>query len=228
MAEGVPGLGMEGAVTPRLATDADMPAMLDVFMRAFADDPHTQLQIAWRSADVVREGMRWALAGWLAAPDSTLLVVEEAGTGAVVGWACWAEVSPAIVQDQAPSAAGPVAASPIEALERLTGDEIRRCQQDVLARFGAVDVLVSIVVDPAHQGRGVGSALIGWGTAQADRWDRACWVHASEVGSLAFARHGFVPDRDLAIDLAPYAPPGNRRAWGTVRFVSMIRPAKVS
>ncbi|HWK79716.1 MAG TPA: GNAT family N-acetyltransferase [Thermomicrobiales bacterium] len=214
-----------GAPRIRPATGGDVPAMLDVFAGAFANDPHTRLQIAWQGADAMRRGMDAAMRSWLAAPAAHLLVAEDAASLAVLGWACWAEVAPEREAGPVPGdeQAPAVSTSPIEALQRLTGDDIRQCQRDVLARYGAVDVLVAIAVDPAHQSRGVGSLLIRWGTQRADARDRVCWVHASEAGSRAFARHGFDPHRDLTIELAPFAPPGDDRTWGTVRFRSMTR-----
>ncbi|MGN6485823.1 MAG: GNAT family N-acetyltransferase [Thermomicrobiales bacterium] len=214
-----------GAPRIRPVTAGDVPAMLDIFTRAFAGDPHTRLQIAWRGADTMRQGMDAAMRSWLASPVSHLLVVEESASLVVLGWACWAEVAPEPevdpVPDDAPVPA--VSTSPFEALQRLTGDDIRQCQRDVLARYGAVDVLVAIAVDPAHQSRGVGSRLIRWGTQRADARGLVCWVHASEAGSRAFARYGFEPHRDLTIELVPFAPPGDDRTWGTVRFRSMTR-----
>ena len=48
--------------------------------------------------------------------------------------------------------------------------------------------LVAIAVDPIYQVRGVGSALIRYGTGIADQEGVYCWVHASEAGWSVFEK----------------------------------------
>lgn len=205
----------------RAAEENDIPVMLAIFERAFAEDDHTQLKIAWRGDAAMRDGMASALEGWRVSPVATLLVAEDA-SAEVVGWACWSTAGQDIPRE-AIAREVPTAIAPVDELERITIQDIERCRRDILMEYGAVDVLVSIAVDPAAQGRGAGGSLIGWGLQRADAIGRVCWVHASEVGARAFARHGFVVDRDLVIDLSRYAPPRATRSWGTARFCSMTR-----
>ncbi|MGI8405659.1 MAG: GNAT family N-acetyltransferase [Thermomicrobiales bacterium] len=210
--------------TLRIATDCDVPRMLDVFDQAFADDPHTQLQIAWRGPESMRDGMDAALRSWLAAPYTTLMVAEDAGTDAIAGWACWARK--AGTTDHEPIAQAlenDVALSLVDELEQLTSGELRRCQRDVIQPGSVFHVLVAIVVRPQYQGVGVGRALVRWGTDRADAEGLACWVHASEAGSRLFMSVGFRVHRDLTVPLDQYAPPGDRTDWGSVTFKSMVR-----
>src|SRR5690349_13951245 len=138
----------------RTATASDVPLLAAIFQRAFADDEHTQLKVAWRGAEAMQDGMAAALKGWLASPVATLLVAED-DAAQIVGWACWSTIGPEGVRDD-PTGKVPDATSPVEELERLTRQDILGCQQEALMAYGTVDVLVSIVVDPKAQGRGVG------------------------------------------------------------------------
>jgi ribosomal protein S18 acetylase RimI-like enzyme len=66
--------------------------------------------------------------------------------------------------------------------------------------------LFALGVDPAHQGRGVGSALLGAGLARCDEQGAAAYLEASTPESARlYERHGFRSKGELLI--APDAPP---------------------
>jgi GNAT superfamily N-acetyltransferase len=69
-------------------------------------------------------------------------------------------------------------------------------------------VLTGLTVDPAHQGRGIGSALLAWGAGLADRAGTYMWVHSSEAGYRAYAKAGFKVEGTLDVDLDEWAPAG--------------------
>ncbi|KAI0484942.1 hypothetical protein GGR56DRAFT_669447 [Xylariaceae sp. FL0804] len=148
------------------------------------------------------------------------------------------------------------AAARVAALERMTSEHLAAFQARVMpegTRLGAGSggaaarrpvglgteclYVGGLCVDPPHGGRGVGSALLRWGTARADRAGVFCWVHSSEAGWPTFARHGFeVVDR-LTVDLDEWAAPRRRRrsseggevaeekraVWGEYTFRYMVR-----
>lgn len=86
--------------------------------------------------------------------------------------------------------------------------------------------IVGIAVSPSHQGLGVGTALIQWGTKKADRDGVTCWVHSSDGGWRAFEKNGFKEDRRLELDLDEYADQprkGEDGKWGKYIFRYMQR-----
>ncbi|KAI1254469.1 hypothetical protein MGN70_003873 [Eutypa lata] len=88
-------------------------------------------------------------------------------------------------------------------LERTTSGHLAAFQGRIMSVGGTTKCLyvIATTVDPAYQGQGVGSLLLRWGTAQADRAGVFCWVHASEAGSRVFGRHGFEELERLVVRL---------------------------
>lgn len=71
--------------------------------------------------------------------------------------------------------------------------------------------IMSIVVGPKHQGKGVGSALVRYGTGRAHDaskeldTDVFCWVHSSEAGARLFEKEGSKRVGRLEVDLDEFA-----------------------
>ncbi|MDI1491115.1 MAG: hypothetical protein OHK93_002321 [Ramalina farinacea] len=89
-------------------------------------------------------------------------------------------------------------------------------------------LLNTLVVSPTHEHRGVGSALVRWAAATADRQDIPSWLQSSPVAAAVYGgAGGFRGVRDLDVDLSEYAPGGKgaMRGWGGYRFRYMLRDA---
>ena len=71
--------------------------------------------------------------------------------------------------------------------------------------------ICSLCVQPNMQGRGIGSALLEWGTRIADVEQLSAWVHSSEDGSKAFANQGFREVGRLELLLSRYTQDENLR-----------------
>ncbi|EOA84716.1 hypothetical protein ACJQWK_06718 [Exserohilum turcicum] len=81
-------------------------------------------------------------------------------------------------------------------------------------------VLDTLVTLDQHQRRGAGSMLVRWGCEKADEAGVEAFLEASPMGAPVYARHGFVPVKEVELDL---------RRWGgkeKLDFILMIRPAK--
>jgi len=76
--------------------------------------------------------------------------------------------------------------------------------------------VIGLSVAPKFQGTGVGSALLKWGTDEADKAGVFAWVHSSEMGSNAYRKAGFEVIGTLDIDLDEWAvaPPDEEPAEG--------------
>ena len=114
-------------------------------------------------------------------------------------------------------------------LNALESEDMQRWMQILMPDGCRCIFVVGLYVAPAFQGRGVGSALLSWGTEVADRFGVYVWVHSSEAGWRAFSKHGFEVVGMLEVDLdewAPKSPPaeeGEDANWGMYTFRYMKR-----
>ncbi|KAG9240296.1 putative GNAT family acetyltransferase [Calycina marina] len=77
--------------------------------------------------------------------------------------------------------------------------------------------IVGLTVDPQHQRRGVGKALLKYGTNIADSLGLMVWVHSSQGALPAYASAGFKPFAKLEVVLDEFAagPPPEGGLWGS-------------
>lgn len=86
--------------------------------------------------------------------------------------------------------------------------------------------VVGLTVSPKFQGRGVGSALLKWGTSICEAHGVFAWVHSSMGAWQMYQKSGFEVVRTLDVDLdayAPCSPPGEGEGakWGIYTFYYM-------
>lgn len=202
--------------------------------------------------------MKGAFEYWLTLPKERceLIKAVDDETGQILGLVCWGyrlgQPKPQHQQTQLETEDGKTTTS--NAAEASSEDEVAKAEareQDALARleaFTSADLdrfmkkvmpegtramyIITISVRPDQHGRGVGSALIQYGTDRADAEGVICWVHASEAGSGMFGGRGFEVDQELEIDLDDWAgqmgvkPPAGKNTWGKYTFRYMIRQPK--
>ncbi|KAF3010853.1 hypothetical protein E8E13_009035 [Curvularia kusanoi] len=80
-------------------------------------------------------------------------------------------------------------------------------------------VLDTLVTLPQHERRGAGSMLVSWGTQKADEAGVEAYLEASPMGAPMYAKHGFEPQKKVALDLIKY---GGKEV---LEFILMKRPA---
>ena len=119
--------------------------------------------------------------------------------------------------------------TPIQVLESITDQDMDRWMKILMPEGTRCMILVMIAVSPKYQSRGVGSALIRWGTSRADADGVFCWVHASDAGHKMFAKQGFKELGKLQVDLDEYASgpceeEGTNGKWGKYIFRYLKRP----
>ncbi|KIJ53690.1 hypothetical protein M422DRAFT_25504 [Sphaerobolus stellatus SS14] len=120
---------------------------------------------------------------------------------------------------------------PAKRLAKLTSDDMTRMMEKLMPEGTKCMFIVSLTVSPVWQSRGVGSALLRWGTENADKAGVFCWVHSSDSAWRTYARGGFEVIAKLDIDLDEYAtspPPskeleGSEGKWGHYVFKWMKR-----
>lgn len=227
------------------ATNADIPDLCKIFIDAFQDDNDTTLKYL-HEADPYKakyEMMKGALEHWMSRPGkcTVMKAVAPGGAGAV-GWMCWGyngyeeaakksdeaqtkAITPVDDQER-PKEVEMAADNTPENIKRLKAveDTENEYWDEILRPERKCMYIVSIAISPIYQQRGIASALIQWGTAQADRDGVACWVHSSDTGWRAFEKNGFKEERRLELELDDYAgglreiPHQGSERWGKYVF----------
>ncbi|KAK3360653.1 putative GNAT family acetyltransferase [Lasiosphaeria hispida] len=118
---------------------------------------------------------------------------------------------------------------PIARLERYTSRDLKEWMGTIMPEGVSCLFVIGLSVSPDFQRRGVGSALLKWGTDIADAHDGAfAWVHSSAGAWRAYEKAGFRTVRTLDVDLDEYAPvpaPADRYEggkWGRYVFRYMV------
>lgn len=69
--------------------------------------------------------------------------------------------------------------------------------------------LVILAVHPKHQRKGVGAALLRWGTERADALGIDCFLEATPEGYRSYERAGFRIGRERTFDMRPFGEQGD-------------------
>lgn len=114
-------------------------------------------------------------------------------------------------------------ADPITRLQARTGADLEAWMEEVMSEGTRCLFVIGLSVSPKYQGRGVGSALLRWGTDICDDQGAFAWVHSSEPAWPMYEKCGFRTVRSLDIDLDEYAPApppneGPNAKWGHYVF----------
>lgn len=227
----------------------DVATLAEIGHEAFLADTHTQMKAQGKgdprahakdSGEHIRQ--------WIEMSDGlTTLKATEDATGEIMGFICWGfrnysnpeptklsldslakenRIAVQVLSDKEQDIA-----DPIDCLQAITGNDMQRWQAKIEPHGTKCMYVMGISVRPKFQSRGVGSALIGWGTKKADEDGVFCWVHASDGGHRAFAKAGFQVIDSLEIDLDAFAV-GRREngdKWGTYTLRMMVRlPQRVT
>ena len=120
--------------------------------------------------------------------------------------------------------------SPRRRLEEYTSSNLQSWMLTLMPPGSLCMYIASICVHPEHQGKGIGSALLKYGTDRADKEKLYCWVQSSEAGSNLFEQDGFEEVGRLEIDLDEWScgeveVPVGEESWGVYVLRYMRREA---
>lgn len=196
----------------RPAAEADADAAARVLTGAFADDPHiTGLLPEDRRQERMEQMFRFETLSNLRTGGHVYLAVDTADAGGVpLGAAFWGAPGHEVSRREQLTEA--------VAMRRIYGrrfKDVKRTYREV-ARYRPKAphwYLKVIGTAPEARGRGVGSALIRHGLAQADHAGVGVYLESSTPENVPiYARYGFVETSEIP-------------AYGTAPMIGMWRPA---
>ncbi|KAK3322858.1 acyl-CoA N-acyltransferase [Apodospora peruviana] len=245
----------------------DIPILAAISEAALEKDSQTEMKShGGKEAFSMKEYSLSSLPGLLRKPKARVIKAVDTNTGVIMGHCIWGfrgmhppdfpaddddddtpnptsssadvndpqftENSNAGEPDEAKDDGGPIAR-----LERFTDADFKEWMDSVMPEGAACLYIIGLYVLPAFQRRGVGSALLKWGTdlvdaAAADK-NAFAWVHSSAGAWKAYEKAGFEVVRTLDVDLDEYAPvpaPEDRYEggkWGRYVFRYMIYRSKL-
>ncbi|KAJ7321119.1 acyl-CoA N-acyltransferase [Mycena albidolilacea] len=220
------------------AVKEDIPRFSEIFTAAFTTDSHTlvKAQADGLPMGTVEMSQEW----WrdlFDLPEKAAIikaVEDESGkTLGACGWGKWNfdGSKPALAEGEAdPRAEGswteplPADHKPIDVLKKIGSDSMNEWVMK-LNQYGKKNMYIfGISVDPVEQGKGIGSALLKFGTDLCDEHQCYAWVHASMAGYPVFRKAGFKEIGKLELNLDDYADgvkwvkDGEEQDWGTYTF----------
>ncbi|OKL59616.1 hypothetical protein UA08_05446 [Talaromyces atroroseus] len=221
---------------------------------SFLTDRHTQMKGLGKNPYKLENSMAAAVARQALSPSIVVLKAVDNETGEIAGWVSWifrgftveetVEIRDAvpyvdttlksleqsndkpIPKGQIRKDRDAVEDDPIKELEKLTDEDLKSWMSKLMADDTRCMYISSLCVAPKWQSKGVGSALLRWGTKTADTAGVFIWVHSSENAWHLYAKYGFKVIGTLDVDLDQYAPapaPDNGGKWGHYVFWYMRR-----
>ncbi|CAF9937254.1 MAG: hypothetical protein ALECFALPRED_007154 [Alectoria fallacina] len=198
------------------ASEDDIPSLIRVHMTAFAYDNSARLM--FKDKDEYETALLDMLKAQLSNPKIAVIKAISKDTGNVLGW----QASRFLGEDDDLGAVAGVEEVEDETKDRkentptlrsvIRKDSVR-VQQDWMANREYIH-FTTLVVDPAAQGHGVGTALVRWVTDNADEHGIYCWLQSSQAAHGIYLKAGFKDVGSFEVDLREFAPGGKRGGWG--------------
>ncbi|KAJ7844200.1 acyl-CoA N-acyltransferase [Mycena leptocephala] len=220
------------------AVKEDIPRFSEISTAAFTTDSHTLVKAqadGLPMGTVEMDNEHWT--GLIDLPEKcTIIKAVDDESGKILGmcgWGKWnfdgSKPAPAEgeedprTEEYRPKPL-PADHKPIDVLKKIGSDSMNEWQMKLNPMGGKNMYIFGISVDPAEQGKGVGSALLKFGTDMCDEHQCYAWVHASMAGYPVFYKAGFREIGRLEVNLDDYADgvkwikDGKEQDWGMYTF----------
>ncbi|KAL3952246.1 hypothetical protein ACCO45_013963 [Purpureocillium lilacinum] len=231
----------------------DVPAVAQLCGDAFETDRQTEMKGLGKEPFDMKKYTLESLPGLLKNPRIVVLKVVDDESGDVMGYCTWGfrgfprttcpssravrsrqptlpprrraaiTTTRSLCKKDEPKPEPEPETDPIKRLEALTNADMNAWMDEVMPEGTRCIFVVGLSVSPKYQGRGVGSALLSWGTNFCDEKGVFAWVHSSEPAWKMYEKSGFRVIRSLDVDLDEYAPmpppnEGPDAKWGHYVF----------
>ena len=199
------------------ASEDDLPSLIRIHMAGFKHDNPSRLM--FEKNDQNEAMLLERLKARLSDPKVTVIKAVSKDTGNILGWQSCRFLDKG---DDLESKVTPIAGFEDAKREKtdvvrtlrsvLKGDAIR-VQKDWMADKKYVH-FNTLVVDPAAQGHGIGTALVRWVTDKADEQGIYCWLQSSRAAHSLYLKAGYRDVHSFKLDLSEFAPGGKEGGWG--------------
>lgn len=201
------------------ASEDDIPSLIRVHMAAFSNDNAARLM--FKNKD---ENIAMLLDMLKAQLSNTKFAVTKAisnDTGNVLGWqACRflgkdddLESKGVVTGSQGVKDVTVNGSDGVRTLRSVLMENSVRVQKDWMANQEYIH-FDTLVVDPAAQGRGIGTALLRRVTDKADEYSTYCWLQSSPAAHNIYLKAGFKDVASFEVHLKEFAPGGMEGGWG--------------
>ncbi|KAF8202752.1 acyl-CoA N-acyltransferase [Mycena galopus ATCC 62051] len=220
------------------ALKEDIPRFSEIFTQAFTTDTHTLVKA---QADGLPMGTVEMSQDWWAdlidAPERAIIIkAVDTESGKILGACGWGKWNfdgskPALAEGKEDPRTEewrpkplPADHKPIDVLKKIGSDSMKEWQLKLNPYGGKNMYIFGISVDRVEQRKGVGSALLKFGTDMCDEHQCYAWVYASMAGYPLFYKAGFREIGRLEVNLDEYAngvkwmKDGNEQDWGMYTF----------
>lgn len=210
------------------AEDADMDRIFEIACIAFArNEPLWDVMWPNHWQDTGRQkGAARMRAIRNTTPSTTYLKAVDEETGVIMGMAKWNKFDNAsyVTDLDNPQPAGNHWETEDESSYAAVMTQLFLAERDAAIRRtgGHLVSLDILTIDPAYQRRGVGDALVKWGTKLADEMGVEAVVESSVFGKGLYEKNGYVFVKDV-VARAPDAKWKDKSFGG---FAWMVRPKK--
>ncbi|KAL5339531.1 acyl-CoA N-acyltransferase [Aspergillus crustosus] len=213
----------------RRATPSDAPTMATINIEAFRGAPFISNAFPNIPDEIVHPLKQRRYLKKMAHPLTHVIVAEDEESGEVVGCSRWV-----IPSDEAGKSAKELL-SAATAGEKGDGAEVQlelpegtnleiyegffvtlKEKADEYLQTDDV-VLEFLATAPEHQGKGIGKALVRWGTDQADQQQRRIYVEATEQGLPVYAKSGWNSFETLRLDYRRWGGEGGQELTIMIR-----------
>ncbi|KAJ6461327.1 hypothetical protein C8R45DRAFT_531867 [Mycena sanguinolenta] len=216
----------------------DVPRFSEISTAAFTNDSNTLIkaQADGLPMGTVEMSNDWWIPLFDLPEKCTIIKAVDDETGKILGMCGWGKWN--FDGSKPPLAEGeedprteeyrpkplPAEHKPIDVLKKISGDNMNEWQIKLNPYGGKNMYIFGISVDPVEQGKGVGKALLKFGTDMCDEHQCYAWVHSSMAGYPVFLKAGFKEIGKLELNLDNYAKgvkwmkDGKEQDWGTYTF----------
>ena len=210
------------AIVLTKALKDDIPMLVHIHTAAFAPDNAARLM--FHNNAEMEKMVQNALGSDISNPTCSVIKAVSQTTGDILGWVGYARIGylDPIAEEQAGTKEKDE--SPDTEFRKVVKAESARVRAEWMSRKKYI-YIATLVTDPAHQGHGVGSALMHWVTAEADADGVPCWLQSTPVAHGLYYHVGFRDVGRLEVDLRQFAQggKGGKYGWGPWESIYMLR-----
>ena len=208
------------------ALESEIPSLVRIHIAAFALDNSSRLMF---KDNATRERkLQEMLQAQISDPNYAVIKAVGKDTDKIFGWlGCgWIGYAKSQRKDN-PAKIDELGKPQVKgesSLQEVLRKDFTKVQSEWMAGKKYIHI-GTLVTDPAHQGKGVGTALVHWATSRADDSHIPCWLQSSPVAHPMYYRAGFRNVGSLEIDLREFVlgAKGGKWGWGPFEFRYMLR-----